>query len=72
MSITGIFQTQSVLKQFRFCVKLILNQTVCLDVKTGKDFEEFLKLLNKHSVRYRIIGSHALAFHTRPRYTKDE
>ena len=52
-------------------MKLILNQTVCLDVKTEKDYEEFLELLNKHSVRYCIIGSHALAFHVRPRYTKD-
>ena len=52
-------------------MKLILNQTVCLDVKTEKDYEEFLGLLNKHSVRYCIIGSHALAFHARPRYTKD-
>jgi len=40
-------------------------------VKTEKDYEEFLKLLNKHKVRYCIIGSHALAFHARPRYTKD-
>ncbi len=40
-------------------------------MKTEKDYEEFLELLNKHSVRYCIIGSHALAFHARPRYTKD-
>ena len=40
-------------------------------MKTEKDYEEFLGLLNKHSVRYCIIGSHALAFHARPRYTKD-
>jgi hypothetical protein len=38
-------------------VKLILNQTVCFDVKTEKDYEEFLELLNKHSVRYCIITS---------------
>jgi len=60
-----------VLKLFKFYVKLILNQTVCLEVKTEKDYEEFLELLNKHNVRYCIIGSHALAFHARPRYTKD-
>jgi predicted nucleotidyltransferase len=40
-------------------------------VKTEKDYEEFLELLNKHDVRYCVIGSYALAFHARPRYTKD-
>jgi hypothetical protein len=40
-------------------------------VKTEKDYEEFLRLLNKHNVRYCIIGAFALAFHARPRYTKD-
>jgi len=40
-------------------------------VKTEKDYEEFLELLNKHDIRYCIIGSFALAFHARPRYTKD-
>ena len=40
-------------------------------MKTEKDYEEFLALLNRHEVRYCIIGSYALAFHARPRYTKD-
>jgi hypothetical protein len=40
-------------------------------VKTEKDYEEFLELLNKHDIRYCIIGAFALAFHARPRYTKD-
>ena len=40
-------------------------------MKTEKDYEEFLALLNEHKVRYCIIGAHALAFHSRPRYTKD-
>lgn len=40
-------------------------------MKTEKDYEEFLELLNKHDVRYCIIGAFALAFHARPRYTKD-
>ena len=40
-------------------------------MKTEKDYEEFLELLNKHEVRYCIIGSYALSFHARPRYTKD-
>lgn len=40
-------------------------------MKTEKDYEEFLKLLNKHDVQYCIVGAFALAFHVRPRYTKD-
>ena len=40
-------------------------------MKTEKDYEEFLGLLNKHDVRYCIIGAFALAFHARPRFTKD-
>ena len=40
-------------------------------MKTEKDYEEFLELLNKHDVRYCVIGAFALAFHARPRYTKD-
>lgn len=40
-------------------------------MKTEKDYEEFLALLNKHKVRYCVIGAFALAFHAHPRYTKD-
>ena len=40
-------------------------------MKTEKDYEEFLESLNKHDVGYCIIGAFALAFHARPRYTKD-
>ncbi len=40
-------------------------------MNTEKDYEEFLELLNKHNVRYCVIGAFALAFHSRPRYTKD-
>ncbi|MCB4756464.1 MAG: nucleotidyltransferase [Elusimicrobia bacterium] len=36
-----------------------------------KDYEEFLKLLNKHRVKYCIVGAYALAFYAVPRYTKD-
>lgn len=36
-----------------------------------RDFEELLGLFNKHRVRYCIIGGYAVAFHARPRYTKD-
>ncbi len=40
-------------------------------MKVEKDYEELLGLFNRHSVRYCIVGSFALAFHARPRYTKD-
>ena len=40
-------------------------------METEKDYEEFLKLLNKHDVKYCIVGAFALAFHAEPRYTKD-
>lgn len=36
-----------------------------------KDFEELLRLFNKHKVRYCIVGAFAVAFHALPRYTKD-
>lgn len=35
------------------------------------DFEEFIASLNAHRVRYLIVGAHAVAFHARPRATKD-
>lgn len=40
-------------------------------MKVEKDYEEFLGLLNKHSVKYCIIGAFAVAFYAKPRYTKD-
>ena len=40
-------------------------------METEKDYEEFLELLNKHNVKYCIVGAFALAFHAEPRYTKD-
>jgi hypothetical protein len=42
-----------------------------LKSEDGKRYEEFLALLNRHDVRYCIVGSYALAFHAKPRYTKD-
>ena len=35
------------------------------------DFEEFIGALNAREVRYLLIGAHAVAFHARPRATKD-
>jgi hypothetical protein len=38
---------------------------------TYPDFEEFVASLNAHRVRYLIVGGYAVAFHARPRATKD-
>ncbi len=35
------------------------------------DFREFIESLNKHNVRYLLIGGYAVALHGHPRYTKD-
>jgi len=35
------------------------------------DYEELLKLFNKHRVKYCVVGAFAVAFYARPRYTKD-
>lgn len=35
------------------------------------DFEEFIGAFNARKVRYLVIGAHAVAFHARPRATKD-
>ncbi|MEO0292610.1 MAG: nucleotidyltransferase [candidate division WOR-3 bacterium] len=40
-------------------------------MKIEKDYEEFLKLLNKNKVKYVIVGAFALALYSNPRYTKD-
>jgi predicted nucleotidyltransferase len=37
----------------------------------SRDYEEFLESFNDHGVRYLVIGAHAVAFHARPRATKD-
>jgi len=37
----------------------------------AQDFEEFVKLLNKHQVDYMVVGGYALAFHGKPRHTGD-
>lgn len=40
-------------------------------MKIEKDYAEFFALLNEHKVRYCVVGSYAVAFHAKPRYTKD-
>jgi hypothetical protein len=42
-----------------------------MTVDTVRDFEDLLVLLDKHEVRYLVIGGLAFTFHARPRYTKD-
>lgn len=36
-----------------------------------QDFEDMLALLDKHHVKYLIIGGLAFIYHAKPRYTKD-
>lgn len=38
---------------------------------TSPDFEDMLRLLAKHKVRYLVVGGLAVVFHGKPRYTKD-
>lgn len=40
-------------------------------MRTEKDFKEFIGLLNRHSVKYLIIGGFAYSYYAEPRYTKD-
>ncbi|MDZ7694953.1 MAG: DUF6036 family nucleotidyltransferase [Balneolaceae bacterium] len=40
-------------------------------MRVEKEFEDFIKLLNKHDVRYLIVGAFAVSFHSRPRFTGD-
>ncbi|HVT04504.1 MAG TPA: DUF6036 family nucleotidyltransferase [Thermoanaerobaculia bacterium] len=39
--------------------------------KATKDFEELFSCLRRHDVKSVIVGAHAVAFHAKPRYTKD-
>lgn len=38
---------------------------------TTRDFDEFFASLRRHEVRFVIVGAYAVAFHAKPRYTKD-
>lgn len=40
-------------------------------METIQDFEDMLRLLEKYSVKYLIMGGLAFIFHAKPRYTKD-
>ncbi len=39
--------------------------------ESTKDFEELLECLIRHAVRFVVVGAHAVAYHAKPRYTKD-
>ena len=36
-----------------------------------RDFREFLRLLNRHRVKYLVVGGYSVAYHGYPRYTGD-
>lgn len=40
-------------------------------METVRDFEDMLRLLARHRVRYLIIGGLAFIYHAKPRFTKD-
>lgn len=40
-------------------------------MRVEKDYEEFLRLLNKNKIKYCIVGAYAVAFYGKPRFTKD-
>ena len=58
-------ETVQLLREIYFKFKSLLK------MKIEKDCEELLRLFNKNRVRYCIIGSYAVAFYAKPRYTKD-
>ena len=37
----------------------------------SSDYGELFKILNKHGVRYLVIGAYAVIYYTEPRFTKD-
>ena len=39
-------------------------------METIRDFEDMLYVMEKHRVRYLIIGGLAVIYHAKPRYTK--
>ncbi|MEX0780931.1 MAG: hypothetical protein WD491_12005 [Balneolales bacterium] len=40
-------------------------------MRAEKHFVEFIELLNKHEVKYVIVGAYAVSFYGRPRNTGD-
>lgn len=40
-------------------------------MSVSKDFEELFACLNAHGVKALVVGAYAVAFHAKPRFTKD-
>ena len=40
-------------------------------MRVESDYKDLLRILNKHKVRYLIIGAYAAIYYTVPRYSKD-
>lgn len=40
-------------------------------MQIASDYKDLLRILNKHKVKYLIIGAYAVIYYTEPRYTKD-
>lgn len=40
-------------------------------MRIPSDYRDLLKILNKHKVKYLIVGAYAVTYYTEPRYTKD-
>lgn len=40
-------------------------------MRIENDFKEFIASLNRHDIRYLIVGGFAYAFHAEPRFTRD-
>lgn len=40
-------------------------------MKVERDYEDLLRLFNKHKVKYCIVGAFAVAYYAKPRFTKD-
>jgi len=37
----------------------------------SSDYKDLFKTLNRHKVKYLVVGAYAVTFYTEPRYTKD-
>lgn len=61
------FLTRSVWRRLNPFARNITPSGMALN----QDFKEFLELLNKHEVRYLVVGGYSVAIYGHPRYTKD-
>ena len=40
-------------------------------MEISSDYRDLFKILNKHKVKYLVIGAYAVVYYTEPRFTKD-